>query len=770
MDVTLELDIGINTNNECHDKIKEKENFKNNFINTKNENLIINNSFSDLSLSDIGNKDKYSRPLSQRTNNKITENEEINNNNIINEIDKRSSLGSIKIEDFNNIFFIKKKKLKISKEDLNNIPIPIFSCIYCSNEKISFNHFINEQLSKKYELLASIYDIKELNKILQNKYLIDNDDKNDKLENIIICNTEYIKKYYEFNSDEYKKILFKLSGDEKKLFEMYSRKFIEFISAKLNDIKLKKNKKNKMIKIPSLTKKVNNYYSFNYNNLNINNNSYINNSIDGILNFNYNKKNLQNNNINQTMSNLSASNFNSVSLINYIDNNFLKEKDNKFKLDDIIEQIEKNSNIESIRFNMSRNIKMEDIEWEEECYNIWEPNIEQIFTHYIPITNKKLFNNINKTFIKIQNKSKTFYKILKENNNSHKKLNTVQSKGKEKEKENLMVNKSYQKNNNNISKNKTKDKSKDRNKIYKIHTITHLIAYSSKNNKRNILLKLNNKTPKLKDVKNKNKINTFTKKDNSQKYLIKLSTNISLNIKKNLNMNPINLFNSSNKVVKLRNYQLMKNQIPLNITIVNKSTNKKKKTKNKINLCENNCKAKNESKKEKINKNKINERKIISQNSSVSSKNLIPKKEIINSLPKHHKINIAKRNQIDLTNKISRNNTYQNLQIIKEKSVIINIKNNGYCETKVGLSNKKYKCKSKKIIDSKNKLNINLNKKEINNNNNIQIKNKNGNNITKINNYNYNYNDSKKMIYDIKILDKKNVEIKKKNFDKKKIY
>ena len=768
MDVTLELDIGINTNNECHDKIKEKENFKNNFINTKNENLIINNSFSDLSLSDIGNKDKYSRPLSQRTNNKITENEEINNNNIINEIDKRSSLGSIKMEDFNNIFFIKKKKLKISKEDLNNIPIPIFSCIYCSNEKISFNHFINEQLSKKYELLASIYDIKELNKILQNKYLIDNDDKNDKLENIIICNTEYIKKYYEFNSDEYKKILFKLSGDEKKLFEMYSRKFIEFISAKLNDIKLKKNKKNKMIKIPSLTKKVNNYYSF--NNLNINNNSYINNSIDGILNFNNNKKNLQNNNINQTMSNLSASNFNSVSLINYIDNNFLKEKDNKFKLDDIIEQIEKNSNIESIRFNMSRNIKKEDIEWEEECYNIWEPNIEPIFTHYIPITNKKLFNNINKTFIKIQNKSKTFYKILKENNNSHKKLNTVQSKGKEKEKENLMVNKSYQKNNNNISKNKTKDKSKDRNKIYKIHTITHLITHSSKNNKRNILLKLNNKTPKLKDVKNKNKINTFTKKDNSQKYLIKLSTNISLNIKKNLNMNPINLFNSSNKVVKLRNYQLMKNQIPLNITIVNKSTNKKKKTKNKINLCENNCKAKNESKKEKINKNKINERKIISQNSSVSSKNLIPKKEIINSLPKHHKINIAKRNQIDLTNKISRNNTYQNLQIIKEKSVIINIKNNGYCETKVGLSNKKHKCKSKKIIDSKNKLNINLNKKEINNNNNIQIKNKNGNNITKINNYNYNYNDSKKMIYDIKILDKKNVEIKKKNFDKKKLY
>ncbi len=31
---------------------------------------------------------------------------EINNNNIINEIDKRSSLGSIKMEDFNNIFFI----------------------------------------------------------------------------------------------------------------------------------------------------------------------------------------------------------------------------------------------------------------------------------------------------------------------------------------------------------------------------------------------------------------------------------------------------------------------------------------------------------------------------------------------------------------------------------------------------------------------------------------------------------------------------------------
>ena len=41
-------------------------------------------------------------------------------------------------------------KPKITKNDLNTIPLPIFDCIYCANEKIVFNHLINEKFSLKY--------------------------------------------------------------------------------------------------------------------------------------------------------------------------------------------------------------------------------------------------------------------------------------------------------------------------------------------------------------------------------------------------------------------------------------------------------------------------------------------------------------------------------------------------------------------------------------------------------------------------------------------
>ena len=148
MNITLELDIGLNNNNIINNRksnIKvNKENLQINLLNINNEKYI-NNSFSDLSLSDIGNKEIPSKRGQYKNN----ENENINNY-ILNEIEKRSSLGSVKLEDLNNIFFPKNQKIKLTKEDLNNIPLPIFSCIYCSNEKISFNHFSQEILSNKY--------------------------------------------------------------------------------------------------------------------------------------------------------------------------------------------------------------------------------------------------------------------------------------------------------------------------------------------------------------------------------------------------------------------------------------------------------------------------------------------------------------------------------------------------------------------------------------------------------------------------------------------
>ena len=40
----------------------------------------------------------------------------------------------------------KKSKIikKITKEDLKTIPIPIFECLFCADEDLSFRHYINE--------------------------------------------------------------------------------------------------------------------------------------------------------------------------------------------------------------------------------------------------------------------------------------------------------------------------------------------------------------------------------------------------------------------------------------------------------------------------------------------------------------------------------------------------------------------------------------------------------------------------------------------------
>ena len=50
----------------------------------------------------------------------------------------------------------KKIKKKRTKEDLNNTPLPVFECLYCTNEKVVFQHFITENLSEKY-LLQTLF-------------------------------------------------------------------------------------------------------------------------------------------------------------------------------------------------------------------------------------------------------------------------------------------------------------------------------------------------------------------------------------------------------------------------------------------------------------------------------------------------------------------------------------------------------------------------------------------------------------------------------------
>ena len=90
---------------------------------------------------------------------------------------RRSSLCSLQSEEFNyndlnkinnKKAFLKDKKetKKIKKEDLNNIPLPIFSCIYCSNDIIAFRHLIQEIITNKYLFQTSVYDIRDINKLI----------------------------------------------------------------------------------------------------------------------------------------------------------------------------------------------------------------------------------------------------------------------------------------------------------------------------------------------------------------------------------------------------------------------------------------------------------------------------------------------------------------------------------------------------------------------------------------------------------------------------
>ena len=119
----------------------------------------------------------------------------------------------------------KKSKKKRTKEDLNNTPLPVFECLYCTNEKVVFQHFINEILSDKYLLQTSIYDMNDLNKLILNKRLINNN-KEEKLLNLVMKNTEYLKGFVPnsgidiyFKSEVFNKLCLKVETDIIRLFK-----------------------------------------------------------------------------------------------------------------------------------------------------------------------------------------------------------------------------------------------------------------------------------------------------------------------------------------------------------------------------------------------------------------------------------------------------------------------------------------------------------------------------------------------------------------------
>ena len=87
-------------------------------------------------------------------------------------------------------------KKRLSKGDLNKIPIPIFECIYCANEKLAFNHLINDEFSLKYLYNTEKKDISLINFLQKNNLLLPiEDEKDNKVQNLIEKNNINIHKF-----------------------------------------------------------------------------------------------------------------------------------------------------------------------------------------------------------------------------------------------------------------------------------------------------------------------------------------------------------------------------------------------------------------------------------------------------------------------------------------------------------------------------------------------------------------------------------------------
>lgn len=371
--------------------MKLKENIKGRNINNnqilQSPNCINNEYFleSSLKLSEIENK----------------ENEQVKKLESINSYNFESI--SINISKQKPKVNIKNIKKKITKEDLNNIPLPIFSCIYCSNEKISFNHLITEIIYNKYFLQTSIYDMKSLDEIIKIKTNLYINMRNSPLINLVIKSTEFIRHYY--NKNELNKI-FESKKIRKIYEENYNKAYCVFIRKLKYKLMIKKRKdfsnnktcQNKFFLFNDYKtsfQKQNNNSSFTNDNLTTNKNSMTNTT--GTISPNIHSSLSLNNNNNDNGNNINICfNYNNAmeSIMEKIEKNEESDGESEEKF---INTILGESNHSTKRTEKNK------ISFENKYYDIWNPDITVINEEENePNTNKiNLFDKNVKKFKKI---------------------------------------------------------------------------------------------------------------------------------------------------------------------------------------------------------------------------------------------------------------------------------------------------------------------------------------------------------------------------------
>ena len=223
---------------------------------------------------------------------------------------------------------------KLTKEELKTIPLPLFECIFCAGENISFLHNINEIMSKKYLYNLEKKDIILMDFLLNNNILKIKENKKDILTNfskknninlyrikslvdMIVDNTEYINKFYTTQES-------------------------------INYLKQKRNRENNKTITKSTKKDKMNFDT----NIDFSKGKYGDNNIDIFED----DENIDNNEIKEK----------NKEIIN--DNNNSEENDDGNDYERFFN--------ENCFWDLSRKIKKEDIIFEDKPYNIWENKID----------------------------------------------------------------------------------------------------------------------------------------------------------------------------------------------------------------------------------------------------------------------------------------------------------------------------------------------------------------------------------------------------------
>ena len=605
---------------------------------------------------------------------------------------------------------------KLKKEDLDNIPLPIFSCIYCSNEYISFNHLSHEIISNKYLLQTSIWDMKQLDYLISFQPKIDKGDNTNKLLNIIINNSEYLKCI--FKNDKIKDIFKSNTYKVQCLKNEYIIKKVLIQRFEDNFIRRKKDFYFRGIKgINKISKNsINNKCLFNSTNSWLNNYS-------GLTGFIANsqgqtqplplveKNNNTVNGVNGSNSSICLNN-NEIGLVgkgknrHYMENIMENNDDRNLEGENTIEEKAQILNF-ICEDDLKRKITKNDIEWEENYFDIYDPIIdenileENSFKEKYDITNKKKPKN--KSFNQTLNINKNLDKSKPYYINSDGNINCINSY---KNSMNFLFNNSKSLGSTNNSSNiMFKNSSRDKdikhlssflngNQIINIENNSTLSSNKYNENIKNKLISLSS-VNKEKKLNKSNRTPSFTKTR-----IIDLTSNTENKLKSNNGRSCIDLKNIHKKILFNYTANIKKEVIDNNMTIKIKKVmhNNKRKI-----LSENkNFYTLNQNLHQIQNTNNSNNSIInidTTRNESYNKYNLLLTKTITNN------DNIYSKTLFNKTNGFNKGKNIDNKKFNYNFNVLFKIKNNFEYSPLKPKTNHDTK---KKLISKKYPLNMNL--------------------------------------------------------------